>query len=172
VKLAGRGSVPRCTDDEGVGQVAVPDRDLAYSLKRPAGRYWRCSDLRNRVIELLEPTRRGGKVLRRPTPASVLRRWLRLAGRIGLALVSATTLILTGYAWTLSRQLNASPTTSAVLDHPSSTDRVGSAGFRPTAAIGRRTCYLWAWIAAPTPRATHCLRRCSRHCTPAVTTAR
>jgi hypothetical protein len=86
VKLAGRGSVPRCTDDEGVGQVAVPDRDLAYSLKRPAGRYWRCSDLRNRVIELLEPTRRGGKVLRRPTPASVLRRWLRLAGRIGLAL--------------------------------------------------------------------------------------
>jgi hypothetical protein len=86
VKLAGRGSVPRCTDDEGVGQVAVPDRDLAYSLKRPAGRYWRCSDLRNRVIELLEPTRRGGKVLRRPTPASVLRRWLRLPGRIGLAL--------------------------------------------------------------------------------------
>jgi LCP family protein required for cell wall assembly len=134
--LAGRGSVPRLhEDDEGVGHVAVPDRDLAYFLERPAGRYWRCNDLRNGVIQLLEPTRRGGKVLRRPaTPASALRRLLRLAGRIGLALVSAMTLILTGYAWTLSRELNASPTTSAVLDHPSSADRVGSAGSRPTAA--------------------------------------
>jgi LCP family protein required for cell wall assembly len=76
-------------------------------------------------------------VLRRPAiPASALRRWLRLAGRIGLALVSTTTLILTGYAWTLSRELNASPTTSAGLDHPRSADRVGSAGSRPTAAIG------------------------------------
>jgi LCP family protein required for cell wall assembly len=35
-----------------------------------------------------------------------------------LALTSAATLLLTGYAWTLSRQLDASLTTSAVLDHP------------------------------------------------------
>jgi hypothetical protein len=34
-----------------------------------------------------------------------------------LALASAAMLLLTGYAWTLSRQLDASLTTSAVLDH-------------------------------------------------------
>jgi LCP family protein required for cell wall assembly len=57
-------------------------------------------------------------MLRHPvTGASVLRRWLRWVGRTGLTLASAATLILTGYAWTLSRQLDAALTTSAVLDH-------------------------------------------------------
>jgi LCP family protein required for cell wall assembly len=52
------------------------------------------------------------------TGAGSLRRLLRWVGRTGLALISAAVLIITGYAWTLSRQLDASLTTSAVLDHP------------------------------------------------------
>lgn len=58
-------------------------------------------------------------MLRRPvTGAGWVRRWLRLVSGTVLALASAAMLLLTGYAWTLSRQLDASLTTSAVLDHP------------------------------------------------------
>ncbi|MDQ3826379.1 MAG: LCP family protein [Actinomycetota bacterium] len=53
------------------------------------------------------------------TKGSALRRWLLIVGRTAVALVSAVVLTVTGYGWTLSRQLNSSLTTSAVLDHPS-----------------------------------------------------
>ncbi|MCA1836174.1 MAG: hypothetical protein LC721_07545 [Actinobacteria bacterium] len=52
------------------------------------------------------------------TDAGSLRRRLRWVGRTGLALISAAVLVITGCAWTLSRQLDASLTTSAVLDRP------------------------------------------------------
>jgi LCP family protein required for cell wall assembly len=58
------------------------------------------------------------------TKGSSLRRWLLIVGRTAVALVSAVVLALTGYGWTLSRQLNSSLTTSAVLDHPSPTSPV------------------------------------------------
>ena len=54
--------------------------------------------------------------------------WLRLVGRTGLVLASAAALIVTGYAWTLSRQFDASLTTSAVLDHSGHADRAYRAG--------------------------------------------
>jgi LCP family protein required for cell wall assembly len=57
----------------------------------------------------------------------LLRRWLRLMGRTVLAVASAAVLVITGYAWTLSRQLDASLTTSAVLDHPGHASRIGPA---------------------------------------------
>jgi LCP family protein required for cell wall assembly len=60
--------------------------------------------------------------------AGLLRRWLRLVGRTGLVLASAAALIVTGYAWTLSRQFDASLTTSAVLDHPGQAGRADPAG--------------------------------------------
>ena len=45
-------------------------------------------------------------MLRRPvTGAGWVRRWLRLVSGTVLALASAAMLLLTGYAWTLSRQL-------------------------------------------------------------------
>ncbi len=49
-------------------------------------------------------------------------------GRTGLVLASAAALIVTGYAWTLSRQFDASLTTSAVFDHPRDAGRAGPAG--------------------------------------------
>ena len=73
--------------------------------------------------------RRGEQVLRHPvTRAGLLRRWLRLVGRTGLVLASVAALIVTGYAWTLSRQFDASLTTSAVLDHPGYARRAGPRG--------------------------------------------
>ena len=73
-------------------------------------------------------------MLRHPgSDAGPLRRWLRLVGRTGLALVSAVALIFTGYAWTLSRQLDASLTTSAVLDHADHAGHGGRVG--PTARV-------------------------------------
>jgi LCP family protein required for cell wall assembly len=65
------------------------------------------------------------------TAADSLRRRLRWVGRTGLALISAAVLVITGCAWTLSRQLDASLTTSAVLDRP---DQVRRAD--PAAALG------------------------------------
>lgn len=73
------------------------------------------------------------------TVAGSLWRWLRLAGRMGLVLVSAAVLIITGYGWTLSRQLDASLTTSAVLDHPGHarrTEPASPAGTDSAAGVG------------------------------------
>ncbi|HZA18650.1 MAG TPA: LCP family protein [Pseudonocardiaceae bacterium] len=68
-------------------------------------------------------------MLRHPAKgAGLLRRWLRLVGRTGVVLASAAALIMTGYAWTLSRQFDASLTTSAVLDHSGHADRAYRAG--------------------------------------------
>lgn len=68
-------------------------------------------------------------MLRHPvTRIGLLRRWLRLVGRTGVVLASAAALIMTGYAWTLSRQFDASLTTSAVLDHSGHADRAYRAG--------------------------------------------
>jgi LCP family protein required for cell wall assembly len=65
------------------------------------------------------------------TGAGSLRRRLRWVGRTGLALISAAVLVITGSAWTLSRQLDASLTTSAVLDPPDQASRAD-----PAAALG------------------------------------
>jgi anionic cell wall polymer biosynthesis LytR-Cps2A-Psr (LCP) family protein len=59
-----------------------------------------------------------------------------LVGRTVLALASAAMLLLTGYAWTLSRQLDASLTTSAVLDHPYPVERASPARPRLPAPPG------------------------------------
>jgi LCP family protein required for cell wall assembly len=71
------------------------------------------------------------------TGAGSLRRWLRLVGRMCLILASAAVLIITGYAWMLSRQLDASLTTAAVLDRPDHASRAD-----PAAAAGPMTVLL------------------------------
>ena len=75
-------------------------------------------------------------LLRIVTNGGVLRRWLRLIGRTGLALASAVVLIVSGYGWTLSRQFDGSLTTSAVLDNSNPTDRADSGRSRPGVSLG------------------------------------
>ncbi|MDQ4091881.1 MAG: LCP family protein [Actinomycetota bacterium] len=66
---------------------------------------------------------------------SLLGRWVRLVSRTGLVLASAAVLIFTGYAWTLSRQLDGSLSTSAVLDHSRHANRTSPAGSGPATAL-------------------------------------